>query len=164
MMLGKLSLCVSSRASRLYRTVTEKLCTSGGNNRNYYTNNRNTFKTRSVSSHSKMHNITKSCNAYFPRSNICISSSINNLFTVSNNYSSSSSSNSSNINSNIWYLKTSYRNGGLLDVTNKPLNYSSSITLVLIVFVPVHKIMSFLFPMALFFSLRVPGILMNYPL
>jgi hypothetical protein len=87
-----------------------------------------------------MHNITKSCNTYLPKSNIyinSINSSINNLYKVSNNYSSSSSSNSGNANSNIWYLKTSYRNGGLLDVKNKPLNYSSSITLILIV--PVHK-------------------------
>ncbi len=138
MMLGKLSLCVSSRPSRLYRTVTEKLCTSGANNRNYYTNIRNSINTSSVSSNSKMHNISRSCKTFFPRSNICISSSINNLFTVSNNYSSSSSSNSSNVNSNIWYLKTSYRNGGLLrDVKNKPLDCSSSITLVLIV--SVHK-------------------------
>jgi hypothetical protein len=157
MMFGKLSLCVSSRPSRLYRTVTEKLNTSGANNRNYYTNIGSSINNRSVSSNSKMHNIIKSCHTFFPRSNISISSSnssnvnklftvsnnfssstssnssINNLYKVSNNYSSSSSSNSSNVNSNMWYLKTSYRNGGLLDVTNKPLNYSSSITLVLIV-------------------------------
>jgi hypothetical protein len=140
MMLGKLSLCVSSCPSRLYRTVTEKLCTSGANNRNYYTNIRSSINTRSVSSNRKMHNISQSCKTYFPRSNLYISSiksSINNLYTVSNNFSSSSSSNSSNINSNIWYLKSSYRNGGLLDVKN------SSITLVLIVPCTKVKIMSF---------------------
>jgi hypothetical protein len=139
-MLGKLSSYACSCPSRLYRTVTEKLLTSGGNNRNYY----NIINTRSVSSNSKMHNISQSCTTYFPRSNIYISSrnSINSSINKINNYSSSSSSNSSNINSNninsnLWFLKTSYRNGGLLDVKNKPLDYSSSITIVL--FVPVHK-------------------------
>ncbi len=118
-MFGKLSSCACSCPSRLYRTVTEKLCTSGGNNRNYY----NIINTRSVSSNSEMHNITKSCNVFFPRSNICISSRniINSSINiVSNNYSSSSNSNSGNANSNIWYLKTSYRNGGLLYVRMYP--------------------------------------------
>jgi hypothetical protein len=121
-MLGKLSSCACSCPSRLYRTVTEKLCTSGGNNRNYYTNICSSINNRSVSSNSKIHNISQSCNTDFPRSNICISSrnSINSIINNINNYSSSSNSNSSNGNSNIWYLKTSYRNGGLLEVEDKP--------------------------------------------
>ncbi len=144
MMLGKLSLCVSSRPSRLYRTVTEKLCTSCGNNRNYYTNIHSSLNNRSVSSNRKMHNIFQSCNTDFPRSNIYISSinsSINNQFTISNNFSSSSNSNSGNVNSNIWYLKTSYRKGGLLDVKMYP--YTKV------------KIMVFKISFGTFFPLRV---------